>query len=283
MAESADERRAYRKIDRVRAADQILEDLRDRILRGEHAHGSRFPAERDLAEQYGVSPATVREAVRALAAMGLVRVRHGSGSIVTGRSETLIAMLMASAIQLEGSPATDVMDILGVLNSHAAGLAAGEATEQEIASLREAAERLAELDDLDQAMKDLRRFLRQLAMLCHNTLLAAMCACLGEIQVELAIELSERRLLPLRKVAAALYPDRIAVVEALEARDADRAVRATRAYHDHALELITSSPTARSIGLSDPSYTRVISSLMSTKLASLTRDPPVHGGASALS
>jgi len=283
MAESADDRRAYRKIDRVRAADQILEDLRDRILRGEFAHGSRFPAERDLAEQFGVSPATVREAVRALAAMGLVRVRHGSGSFVTGRSETLIAMLMASAIQLEGSAATDVMDILGVLNSHAAGLAAGEATDEEIASLRAAAERLAELDDLDQAMKDLQQFLRQLATLCHNTLLAAMCGCLGEIQVELAIELSERRLLPLREVAAALYPDRIAVVEALEARDADRAVRATRAYHNHALELITSSPTARSIGLSDPSYTRVISSLMSTKLASLTRDPPVHGSASALS
>ena len=281
MPESTDDRRAYRTIDRVRAADQILEDLRDRILRGEFPHGSRFPADRDLAEQFGVSPATVREAVRALAAMGLVRVRHGSGSFVTGRSETLIAMLMASAIQLEGSPATHVMDILGVLNSHAAGLAASEATDEEIASLRETAERLAELDDLDQGMKDLRHFLRQLSTLGRNTLLGAMCGFLGEIQVELAIELSERRLLPLREVASALYQDRIAVVEALEARDADRAVRATRAYHDHALELITSSPTARQIGISDPSYARVISSLMTTKLASLTRDQSRQGSTSA--
>jgi hypothetical protein len=83
-------------------------------------------------------------------------------------------------------------------------------------------------------------------------------------------------------VAGALYQDRIAVVEALEARDGVRAVRATRAYHDHALELITSSPTARQIGISDPSYTRVISSLMTTKLASLTRDQPRQGSASAL-
>jgi GntR family transcriptional regulator, transcriptional repressor for pyruvate dehydrogenase complex len=271
MAKGTDNRRAYRTIDRVRAADQILEDLRDRILRGELAHGSRFPPERDLAEQYGVSATTVREAVRALAALGLVRVRHGSGSFVTGRSETLIAVLMASAIQLEGSPATDVMYILGILHSHAAGLAAHQATDEEIASLREAAERLAELDDLDQAMKHLLHFLRQLSTLCRNTLLAAMCVILGEIQVELAIELSERQLLPLREVASALYRDRIAVVEALEARDADRAIRAARAYHDHALELITSSPTARQISISDPSYTRLMSSLMSTKLATLTR------------
>jgi GntR family transcriptional repressor for pyruvate dehydrogenase complex len=271
MAESTGDQRAYRKIDRVRVADQILEDLRDRILRGELAHGSRFPADRDLAERYGVSAATVREAVRALAAMGLVRVRHGSGSFVTVRTETLIAVSMASAIQLEGSPATDVMDILGILNSHAAGLAASQATDEEIGSLRKAAERLGDLEDLDRAMKELLSFLRQLSALCRNTLLAAMCAFLGEIQVELAIELSKRRLLPLREVAGALYQDRIAVVEALEARDADRAVRATRAYHDHALELITSSPTAREIRVSDPSYARLISSLMSTKLASLTR------------
>jgi GntR family transcriptional repressor for pyruvate dehydrogenase complex len=271
MAASTDDRRAYRTIERVRAADQIMEDLRDRILRGELAHGSRFPADRDLAERYGVSVATVREAVRALAAMGLVRVRHGSGSFVTVRSETLIAVSMASVIQLEGSPATDVMEILGILNSHAAGLAARQATDEEIASLREAAERLAQLDDLDQAMKDLLHFLRQLSTLSRNPLLAAMCACLGEIQVELAIELSERRLLPLREVAGALYQDRIAVIEALEARDADRAVRATRAFHDHALELIDSSPTARQIRISDPSYTRLISSLMTTKLASITR------------
>jgi DNA-binding FadR family transcriptional regulator len=178
---------------------------------------------------------------------------------------------MASVIQLEGSPATDVMEILGILYSHAAGLAARQATDEEVASLRAAAERLAELDDLDQAMKDLLHFLRQLSTLSRNPLLAAMCAFLGEVQVELAIELSERRLLPLREVAGALYPDRIAVVEALEARDADRAVRTTRAFHDHALELINSSPTAQQIRISDPSYTRLISSLMSTKLASITR------------
>jgi GntR family transcriptional repressor for pyruvate dehydrogenase complex len=270
MGESTDRPRAYRRIDRVRAADQILEDLRDRILRGELPHGSRFPAERDLAEQYGVSSGTVREAVRALAAMGLVRVRHGSGSFVTVRSETMIAVSMASAIQLEGSPATDVMDILGILTSHAAGLGARNATDGEIAALREAAERLAGIEDLDQAMTDLLHFLRQLSAIGHNALLAAMCAFLAEIQVKLAIELSERRLLPLQQVAGALYRDRIAVVEALEARDADRAVRVTRAYHDHAMELITSSPTARQIRVSDPSYSQLLSSLMSTKLASFT-------------
>jgi DNA-binding FadR family transcriptional regulator len=278
MVESTDDRRTYRTIDRVRAVDQILADLRERILRGELAHGERLPAERDLAQRYGVSAATVGEAVRTLAAMGLVRVRHGSGSVVSVRSETLIAMSMAAAIQLEGSSATDVMDILGILNSHSAGLVAHQATDEELASLRAAAERLAEPDDLDTAMQDLRHFLRQLAGLCRNPLLAAMCSFLGEIQVELATALAERRLLPLRKIVGALYSDRIAVVAALEARDAKRAVRATRAYHDHALELIMSSPAARRTRAADPSYARLISSLMSTKLATLTHQQAERRG-----
>jgi GntR family transcriptional repressor for pyruvate dehydrogenase complex len=260
MAESTEGPRAYRRIDRVRAADQILDDLRDRILQGELPHGSRFPPERDLAEQYGVSSGTVREAVRALAATGLVRVRHGSGSVVTVRTETLIAVSLASAIQLEGAPPTDLMDILGTLNAHAAGLVARTASEEEI----------ADTDDPGRASDELLRFLRLLSALSGNAILAAMCAVLAEIQVELAIELSRRGLLEFRDVAGALYLDRIAVVEALEARDADRAVRVTRAYHDHAMELITSSPTARQIRVSDPSYSQLLSSLMSTKLASFT-------------
>src|SRR5882757_10713146 len=154
MSDSAGSGQVFRKIDRGRMADQILAELRDKILRGDLPHGARFPAVRDLAEQYGVSTATVREAVRALDAMGLVSVRHGSGSFVTVRTETLIAVSMASAIQLEGSPATDVMEILGVLNSHAAAIAVPSATDEEIATLREAAESLAAIDSLDQAMEN---------------------------------------------------------------------------------------------------------------------------------
>jgi len=69
MVESTDDRQTYRTIDRVRAVDQILADLRERILRGELAHGERLPAERDLAQRYGVSAATVGEALQARVAL----------------------------------------------------------------------------------------------------------------------------------------------------------------------------------------------------------------------
>ena len=67
----------------MRVADQIIDDMCESMGTGVYPPGSRLPTERALAERYGVSGSTVREAIRALTAMGLVDVRHGSGAYVT--------------------------------------------------------------------------------------------------------------------------------------------------------------------------------------------------------
>lgn len=64
---------------------QIADQLRALIHGGEFPVGSRLPAERDLAQQLGVSRPSVREALIALEVEGLVAVRMGSGVVVTAR------------------------------------------------------------------------------------------------------------------------------------------------------------------------------------------------------
>jgi GntR family transcriptional repressor for pyruvate dehydrogenase complex len=251
----------FRKIERGRIADQILDDLRDRIVRGALPRGSKLPAERELAEQYGVSGATVREAVRALTAMGLIDVRHGSGSYVTANGDALMAVSIASVVQLERVSAADVLGILGVLNGHAAELAAAKASRQEIAGLRAAVERLAVISAVEQTAADLKDFLQRLSAISHNPLLAALCKFLADLQVEFALEASERKLSAWRKVAGALQQERLQIVEALEARDAQAAVALVRAYHQRALSLVAALPKAREFKLSDPHLSGLISSL----------------------
>ena len=60
--------------------------LRDEILRGQHAAGAALPGELRLAEAHGVSRVTVRRALDALAADGLIERRAGSGTRVAGRA-----------------------------------------------------------------------------------------------------------------------------------------------------------------------------------------------------
>src|SRR5215467_3274638 len=62
---------------------RVIEFIRGLVDQGTLRPGSRLPAERDLAQRIGVSRPTVRAGLRALAAMGVVKTRHGSGTIIS--------------------------------------------------------------------------------------------------------------------------------------------------------------------------------------------------------
>src|SRR4026209_613230 len=64
---------------RARLSDQVAQLMLDAILEQRLEPGDRLPSERELGEQFGVSRTVVREAVRALAAKGVIDVRTGSG------------------------------------------------------------------------------------------------------------------------------------------------------------------------------------------------------------
>jgi len=99
-----------------------------------------MPSERELAASYDVSGPTVREAIRVLTAMGLVHTRNGSRATVTAQGDTLLAMSIASVVQVEKVGAREVFGLLGSLNAYAAELAAEHASDEEIAGLRAAAD-----------------------------------------------------------------------------------------------------------------------------------------------
>jgi GntR family transcriptional repressor for pyruvate dehydrogenase complex len=268
MSQNPADGRAERRIGRGRIADQIVDDLRERILSGELPNGLRLPAERELAEQYGVSGSTVREAVRVLATVGLVSVRHGAGTFVTATSDTMIGMSIASVVRLEGAGAREVLGTLGALNRYAAQLAAEEASDAEIASLREAAEKLAVIGDTDRTLEDLRAFMRRLPEISHNALLTPVCRLLTDIQVEIAFALSGGKAAEWRRVIGGLHTDRLAIVEAVESRSAQRAADAVDAHSAHAAALILSSSQAQKIQLSDPGYTDLLAGVLSSRLSS---------------
>lgn len=256
------ERRSHPAVDRGRVADQIYADLRDQILRGSLLDGAKLPAEKDLAEAYGVSGATIREAIRALTTIGLVDVRHGSGCYVTAQAGTLVAMSIGSVAQLGKVRVRELLGTLAVLNVHAAELAAHHATPEEIASLRAAVHRLDIISSADQAAADLKEFLWQLSAISHNGLLAALCRFLVEVQIEIALELSGRQLESWRKIAGGLQEHRIALVEALERRDAEAAATVMRTYHDRAIAVIAALSKTEKTKISDELLGRVITSLI---------------------
>jgi Transcriptional regulators len=72
----------FDQIRQRRLSDDIVEQLEGMILEGTLKAGERLPAERALAEQFGVSRPSLREAIQKLAAKGLLVSRQGGGNYV---------------------------------------------------------------------------------------------------------------------------------------------------------------------------------------------------------
>ncbi|MEO1687997.1 MAG: GntR family transcriptional regulator [Pseudomonadota bacterium] len=72
--------------DRAPRYQQVADAIQARIAAGEHAVGAALPTEQALCDAYGVSRYTVREALRRLASLGLVRRRQGSGTEVVAKA-----------------------------------------------------------------------------------------------------------------------------------------------------------------------------------------------------
>lgn len=87
---SSEDARAQRSTSTVQSGgaaplhERIAADLRAAIVRGDHLPGGKLPTEAELARHYGAGRGTVRTALRAMEAEGLVSSRQGSGRVVLG-------------------------------------------------------------------------------------------------------------------------------------------------------------------------------------------------------
>ena len=94
--------------------------------------GDRLPPERELAQQLGVSRASVREAMRLLDIKGLVMVRPGAGTFITDDSVEAIVQAFSSLLSNGAGAAGDVFEMRLLLEPHVVSLATQRATGDDV-------------------------------------------------------------------------------------------------------------------------------------------------------
>lgn len=119
--------------------DEAVDTLTERIVAGDFAPGEALPGQWDLAEIMGVSRLTVREAIKTLAAAGMVEVQPGNGTFVRPAQEwTDLAAL--SRVQLRETDrsrvALSVIEIRRMIEVGAAALCATRRTQEDLQRLR---------------------------------------------------------------------------------------------------------------------------------------------------
>src|SRR6516165_6382025 len=103
----------FRPVGKPRVAEEIVQQLRGLILRGTYAPGDKLPPERKLAEELGVNRASLREAIKSLEQMGLVRTRQGDGTRVLDFMRTAGVELVSHLIPVDGQLNLEILaDVL---------------------------------------------------------------------------------------------------------------------------------------------------------------------------
>lgn len=116
--------------------DVVIDAIKTMLRTGELRRGSRLPIERDLASRFGVSRSSLREGVRALAALGVLEARQGDGTYVTSLDPaTMLSPIGFFAELHEESSALELLAVRRVLEAEGAALAATRLGEPELAEL----------------------------------------------------------------------------------------------------------------------------------------------------
>jgi GntR family transcriptional repressor for pyruvate dehydrogenase complex len=223
----------YRAVKTSRLYEQIVDQVEESILKGQLKPGDQLPAERDLAQRFGVSRTAVREAVKALREKGLVEAYTGRGTFVTnGKSQAMRQSLdlIIKISRQEGS--LHLAELRRILEPEIAALAAPLIEEQFLTTMREA------VAAMDRSVHDREAYIEAdldfhlaLAEAADNPLILALIDSIVGLLREQRSRIFEVDGGPRR---GQFHHKRI--LRAIETRDADGAREAMRAHLEQVRE-----------------------------------------------
>lgn len=139
----------YKLVRTSRLYEQIVQQVEESVQKGTLKTGDQLPAERDMAEQFGVSRTAVREAVKALREKGLVEAFPGRGTfIMESTSHTMRLSLDRMLKTSPGEGSKYLAEVREIIEPEIAAMAASRAEGEDLAGMRES------LVVMDGAMRD---------------------------------------------------------------------------------------------------------------------------------
>jgi GntR family transcriptional regulator, transcriptional repressor for pyruvate dehydrogenase complex len=135
-------------------SSQIIGDVRDALFAKKLKPGDSIGTENEIAARYSVSRIVARDALRTLQALGIAEIRmgKGGGARVARGNPRLFAEALAVQLDLTGVTAAEIMDAQRAIECLAAELAAENATDDDIARLKQS------IADADASFADVARF-----------------------------------------------------------------------------------------------------------------------------
>jgi len=219
-------------------AEQILLNIKS----GEYPAGTKLPAERVIAEQMGVSRPSVREAISALQIVGVIESRPGDGNYISRDLTSDERSFQVKNILEESDSPYEILQARRVIETGSVRMAIKEATDEDIQKIKSAWEekyKIGLAGDYNAYIRLGRQLHLSIARATKNRIIIAVIDRLLDIT-------SQPLWQNMRQLHYQKDPSRIKqmldihdrIVNAIQARNSDEAIRALEADFDTVIEQI---------------------------------------------
>jgi DNA-binding FadR family transcriptional regulator len=215
---------------------RIAEQINALILNGTFKPGVKLPAEREIAEQLGVSRPSVREALAVLEILGVIDIRVGDGSYVKDNASNF----KLEANELKNSAPFELLEARLLVEPFIVELAVERATDFHIAVLQETTELMRKhiSDNLDEFFAQGVRFHRELAFAINNEVLAKIAENLVHPEVHPLWKLLNQKALASMESRLHQILEHEEIILAIKTRDKERAKKAMSHHLNHLEDLL---------------------------------------------
>lgn len=208
-------------------ADALGEQI---VVQKKYKTGDQLPNEIELAREFGVSRATLREAIRVLAVQGLLTVERGRGTFVNSEVKNYKDVQFGDIGSLR-MKLIDLFELRRIFETEAVRMACERGTEEEIRDILDAGARVAACINrrVDRTVED-QRFHHAIAIASHNEFMVHLVPMVYRAVSETLLRFGTDEIL-----ARGTLNDHALIMEGLERRDPELARNAMYIHMAHAI------------------------------------------------
>jgi GntR family transcriptional repressor for pyruvate dehydrogenase complex len=219
----------FTKIEQPDLLRKIVAQIKHNISTGQLAKGDKLLSERQMAEMFGLSRATVREAIKALDMLGLVECSHGSGNYISSNLSNSLSEPLSIMFMLEGGNIEQTHELRRAIEFAAAGAAARRIKPDSLKHLNSLCSKIENSADENEKAKYDLEFHYEIAAASQNPLLVTLLNA-AETLISEHIQDARAGILRIRGNEAIINRQHRELLDALGRGDAEAAERTALAH-----------------------------------------------------
>lgn len=216
------------KISNTKIYEQIADILLESIKSGEYQVGDKLPSIQKLGQQYGVSVASVREALNALRTIGIIEMKQGYGTFIKQIEPTFFELgdKFTSLDQI-----TELLELREIVESATIEKAAIHRNEADLVSLKKALDEMGEaVTDGTSGEKADLQFHLSIARAAKNSLLVELLNNISELMQDSMEETRKIFIYSKQKTMNKLHEEHVIIYNAIVEQNATNAVKAMESH-----------------------------------------------------